>query len=134
MTTEIIIGGVGLIIAIATFIQSQKPQEIKLPEPKEEIENLKVHFLMNQKLSEEIQEILENYIVENNASEKLLFENMSFSKYLNFVREEHESGLSEKAYKMISQQLTRPIIESMLSSLQNQNNSLMMVKNTLKTL
>ena len=134
MTIEITIAIVGIVIALATYIQGQKPTEIKLPEPKEEIENLKVHFLMNQKLSLEIQEFLENYIVENNASEKLLFENMSFSKYLNFVREEHENGLSEKAYKMISQQLTRPIIESMLSSLQNQNNNLIMVKNTLKTL
>jgi len=59
---------------------------------------------------------------------------MSFSKYLNFVREEHENGLSDKAYQMISQQLTRPIIESMLSSLQNQYNNLIMVKNMLKTL
>lgn len=58
-----------------------------------------------------------------------------FFKYVNGKwYEEHENGLSEKAYKMISQQLTRPIIESMLSSLQNQNNNLIMVKNTLKTL
>jgi hypothetical protein len=111
MTIEITIAIIGIVIALATYIQGQKPTEIKLSEPKEEIENLKVHFLVNQKLSLEIQEILENYIVENNASEKLLFENMSFSKYLNFVREEHENGLSEIAGKMISQQLTRPIIE-----------------------
>jgi len=36
---------------------------------------------------------------------------MRFSKYLNFVRDAHENGFSEKTYKMISQQLTRrPII------------------------
>ncbi len=134
MTIEITIAVIGIVIALATYIQAQKPTEIKLPEPKEELESLKVHFLMNQKLSLEIQEILEDYINENNASEKLIFENMSFSKYLNFVREEHENGLSDKAYQMLSLQLTRPIIESMSLSLQNQYNNLTMVKNMLKTL
>ena len=134
MTIEITIAVIGIVIALATYIQAQKPTEIKLPEPKEELESLKVHFLMNQKLSLEIQEILEDYINENNASEKLIFENMSFSRYLNFVREEHENGLSDKAYQMLSLQLTRPIIESMSLSLQNQYNNLTMVKNMLKTL
>ncbi len=134
MTIEITIAVIGIVIALATYIQAQKPTEIKLSEPKEELESLKVHFLMNQKLSLEIQEILEDYINENNASEKLIFENMSFSKYLNFVREEHENGLSDKAYQMLSLQLTRPIIESMSLSLQNQYNNLTMVKNMLKTL
>ena len=134
MTIEITIAVIGVVIALATYIQAQKPTEIKLSEPKEELESLKVHFLMNQKLSLEIQEILEDYINENNASEKLIFENMSFSKYLNFVREEHENGLSDKAYQMLSLQLTRPIIESMSLSLQNQYNNLTMVKNMLKTL
>lgn len=135
MTTEIIIGIIGIVIAIATYIQGQKPNEIKLPEPKEEMDNLKVHFIMNQKLSLEVQNILEQYIVENNASEKLLFDNISFSKYLDFVKTEHENCLSEKVYQNLSEPIyTRANIESILQSLQSQNSNLMMVKNTLKTL
>ena len=135
MTTEIIIGIVGIGIAIATYLQGQKPSEIKLPEPKEEMDNLKVHFIMNQKLSLEIQNILEQHIMKNNASEKLLFENMSFSKYLDFVKTDYENCLSEKIFQTLSvNKLTRANIESMLLSLQNQNANLMMVKNMLKSL
>ena len=135
MTTEIIIGIVGIAIALATYKQGQKPNEIKFPKPKEEMDNLKVHFIMNQKLSLEIQDALEQYIIKNNASKKLLFENMSFSKYLDFVKKEHENCLSEKMYQTLSEPIyTRANIESMLLSLQNQNNNLMIVKNQLKTL
>lgn len=134
MTTEVIIGIIGLVIAIAAYKQSQKPQEIKLPEPKEEMDNLKANFLMNQKLSIEIQKMLEKYINENQASEKLFFEDLTFSMYLNFVKSEYENCLSEKVYENLSEPIfTRANIESMLISLQNQNTNLMMVKNLLKT-
>ena len=139
MTTEIIIGIIigiiGIGIAVATYIQGQKPNEIKLPEPKEEMDNLKVHFIMNQKLSLEIQNILEEYIIRNNASEKLLLENMSFSKYLDFLKTDYEKCLSEKIYQTLSELIfTRANIQSMLLSLQNQNTNLMTVKNMLKSL
>jgi hypothetical protein len=135
MTTEIIIGITGLVIALATYKQGLKPNVIKLPEPIEEIDNLKIHFIMNQKLSLDIQNVLEKYIVDNNASEKLFFENMSFSKYLDFVKTEHENCLTEKVYSNLSASVyTRANIESMLLSLQNQNTNLIMVKNMLKIL
>jgi hypothetical protein len=135
MSIEVIIGIIGLFIALAAYIQAQKPQEIKLPEPKEEMDNLKAHFLMNQKLSIEIQNLLEKYIIENQADEKLFFENMTFSKYLNFVKSEHENCLSEKIYQTLSEPIyTRSNIESMLTSLHNQNTNLMMVKNMIKSL
>jgi len=84
MTIEITIAIIGIVIALTTYIQGQKPTEIKLSEPNEEIENLKVHFLVNQKLSLEIQEILENYIVDNNAYEKLIFEKYELLKIPKF--------------------------------------------------
>ncbi len=135
MTIEIIIGVVAIIIAIATYKQAKKPQEIKVPEPKEEIDNLKAYFKMNQKLSMEIQEILEKYINEKQAAEEPFWENMTFSKYLDFVKSEHEKYLSEKLYETLSEPIyTRANIESMLVSLQNQNANLMMTGSMLKTL
>jgi len=135
MTIEIIIGIIGIVIAVAAYKQGQKPQEIKFPEPIEEMDNLKAHFKMNQKLSIEIQDILEKYIKENHAAKEIFFENMTFSKYLDFVKSEYESCLSEDVYKTISEPIyTRANIESMLVSLQNQNTNLLMVRNLLKTL
>lgn len=135
MSIEVIIGIIGIVVAIATYKQGQKPQEIKLPEPIEEMNNLKAHFRMNQKLSIEIQNMLEKYINENQAAKEIFFENMTFSKYLDYVKSEYESCLSENVYETISEPIyTRANIESMLPSLQNQNTNLLMVRNLLKTL
>lgn len=135
MSIEVIIGIIAILIAIATYKQGQKTQEIKFPKPIEEMNNLKAHFRMNQKLSIEIQNMLEKYINENQAAKEIFFENMTFSKYLDYVKSEHESCLSENVYETISEPIyTRSNIESMLASLQNQNTNLLMVRNLLKTL
>lgn len=136
MTTEIIIGGVGLIIAIATFIQSQKPQEIKFIEPKEEMDSLRVNFMTNQKMSLEIQELLEKYIEENRCSDELFFQNLTFSKYLEFIKSNYEECLSEKVYNrtLLNETYTRAIIENMSNSLQKQFDNLMLTKNYIKSL
>lgn len=136
MTIEILIGGIGLVIAIATFLQSQKPQEIRFVEPKEEMDSLRVNFMMNQKMSLEIQELLEKYIEENKCPDELFFQNLTFSKYLEFVKSNYEECLSEKVYNktLLNEIYTRPIIENMSNSLQNQFNNLIMVKNYIKSL
>lgn len=136
MTVELIIGGIGLIIAIATFVQSQKAQEIKFTEPIEEMDDLRVNFLMNQKMSLEVQALIENYIRKNQCSDELFFQNMTFSKYLEFIKNNYEECLSEKVYErtLSNKMYTRPIIASMSSSLQNQTNNLMLVKNYIKSL
>lgn len=135
MTTEII-GSVGLVIAIITFFQSQKPQEIKFIEPKEEMDSLRVNFKVNQKTSLEVQDLLEKYIEKNNCSNELFFQNLTFTKYLEFIKNNYEECLSEAIYqKTLSKEIyTRPIIDSMTSSLQNQYNNLMLVKNYIKSL
>lgn len=136
MTTEIVISLIGLFIAIATFIQSQKPQEIKFLEPNEEMESLKVSFKINQKISLEIQDLLMNYIENNKCSDELFFQKMTFSNYLQFVKDDYKQCLSNEVYeKTLSKEIyTRPIIETMSNSLQNQFQNLMMVKNYIKTL
>ncbi|TDW52691.1 hypothetical protein EV144_1011382 [Flavobacterium sp. 270] len=136
MTTEIIIGSIGLVIAIITFVQSQKPQEIKFIEPKEEMDNLKINFKVNQKTSLEVQDLLEKYIEKNNCSNQLFFQNLTFAKYLEFIKSNYEECLSETIYqRTLSNEIyTRPIIESMTSSLQNQYNNLLLVKNYIKSL
>lgn len=131
MSTEIIIGVAGLIIAIVTFIQSQKPQEVKFTEPNEEMDNLRINFRMNQKISLEVQDLLEKYIEKNNCSEELFFQNLTFSKYLEFVKNNYEECLSEKVYNktLLNEIYTRSIIENMSNSLQNQFDNLMLTKN-----
>lgn len=136
MTTEILIGLAGLLIALAAFIKSQKPQEIKFPLPKDEMLGLKMQFIINQKLSIEIQELLKSYIQLNQCSDELFYRNLTFSKYLDFLKNNYEEHLSEAVYeKTLSERIyTRPVIESMSKSLENQYNNLMLVKNHIKIL
>lgn len=136
MSIEILIGLIGLFIAIATFIQSQKPQEVKFTEPNEEMESLKVSFKVNQKISLEIQDLLGKYIENNQCSDELFFNQMTFSNYLQFVKDDYKECLSDEVYeRTISKDIyTRPIIASMSNSLQNQFQNLMLVKNYIKTL
>lgn len=135
MVIEIIIGLAGIAIAYASLKQAQKPHQILLPEPTEEMDNLKAHFLMNQQLSIEIQEILKSFITEKNAADKIFYDDMTFSKYLDFVKSTHEESLSEKIYKNLDEPIySRSNIMSMLSSLQTQNTNLLIVKNMLQNL
>jgi hypothetical protein len=131
MTIEILIGLAGLLIAIAAYIKSHKPQEIKFPVPKEEMFGLKMQFIINQKLSIEIQGLLKSYILSNQCSDELFYQNLTFSKYLDFLKNNYEESLSETVYeKTLSERIyTRPVIESMSKSLENQYNNLMLVKN-----
>jgi hypothetical protein len=132
MTTELIIGGIGLIIAIVTFVQSQKPQEVKFTKPTEEM----VNFKINQKMSLEIQDLLKNYIEKNDCADELFFQNLTFSKYLEFVKSNFEECLSDQVYEktLSDKTYTRPIIETMSNSLQSQFNNLMLTKNYIKSL
>jgi len=136
MSTEIIIGIIGVVIAIAAFLQSQKPQEVKFMEPKEEMDNLRVNFKMNQKMSLEVQNLLESHIEQNKCSNELFFQNLTFSKYLEFIKNNYEECLSEKIYEktLANEIYTRPVIETMFNSLQNQSNNLMLVRNYIKSL
>jgi CRISPR/Cas system CMR-associated protein Cmr5 small subunit len=136
MTTEILIGLAGLLIAIAAFIKSHKPQEIVFPVPREEMHGLKMQFIINQKLSIEIQDLLKSYIESSQCSDELFYQNLTFSKYLDFLKNKHVESLSETVYeKTLSERIyTRPVIENMSKSLENQYNNLMLVKNQIKIL
>jgi len=133
MSIEIVIGIVGLAIAFAAYQKSKKPTEIKLPPPTEEMDNLKANFKVNQRLSTEIQNLLENIIRDKRAGDELfVISGLTFSNYLKFVKQQTEDSLSDKIYDGLSEPVyTRANIESMHMSLMEQQKNLMMVKSVL---
>jgi hypothetical protein len=100
------------------------------------MDSLRVNFKVNQKASLEVQDLLEKYIEKNKCSEEIFFQNLTFSKYLDFMKNNYEECLSDKVYeRTLSNEIyTRPIIESMSNSLQNQSSNLMLAKNYIKSL
>src|SRR6478752_3315582 len=99
MIIEIVIGLISLCIAIVTFVQSQKPQEVKFIEPNEEMDELKISSKVNQKMSLEIQDLLEKHIKSKKCSNELFFQKMTFAKYLQFLKDNYNECLSDEVYE-----------------------------------
>lgn len=126
---EKIIAILGLIIAWLTFKYSF------LSKPKEEFNHLKLQFRTNQKLSQEVQKQLENYIVKANAGDDFLLPNVTFKNYLTEIKEAHSENLSDKLYNQLDNlDLPKSAILSMTRSLETQFNGLLEIQTKLRLL
>ncbi len=71
---------------------------------------------------------MEEYCKKNNAYDKFIFEDITFSQYIKLLKHSQESDLSEDLLKKtIEFPLTTPMINSMVKSLENQFNELLKV-------
>lgn len=126
---EIVIGILGLIIAIITFKYSF------FSKPTEELNHLKVQFRATQRLSNEVQKEIKAYISNANAADKLMFPNVTFSAYLSQMEESYQENLSEILYnKSEKLELTKSNILSMTKSLETQFSSLLEIQTQMKLL
>ncbi|MCG6189265.1 hypothetical protein [Maribellus maritimus] len=120
---EILIGLVALIVAILTFKFSF------FRKPKDELEHLKIQFKATQNLSNKIQNELTIYISKNNASNEIIFGDITCSRYLSKMKESSEKNLSDKLFDNFDElKLTKPTILSMTKSLEEQFNALLQVQ------
>jgi len=116
---EILIGIFGLIIAIATFWYSF------FRKPKEELLHLKAQFKATQSISKELQSEIEKYISKTGRGDELMFSNISYSSYLNTLKETYKENLSDELYAKLERlNLTKSIIHSMIKSLDSQFSAL----------
>ncbi len=124
---EIIIGILGLIIAVLTFWYSFYKK------PKEELLHLKAQFKATQKLSENLQVELENYIAKTNSADQPIFPNISFGSYLNEMKESYKENLSDELYnKLDNLNLSKSINQSMIESLETQFSALQQIQIEIK--
>jgi len=126
---EIIIGILGLLIAIITFYFSY------FKEPKEEIDHLKVQFRATQSLSKEVQNKIEKYATKTNSWDKLILPNITFEAYLKQMKEAYDENLSDELFKrLFNTKLTKPNIQSMTKSLETQFSALQQMNTQAKVL
>ncbi|WP_298514253.1 hypothetical protein [uncultured Kordia sp.] len=123
---EITIGVLALILIIAIIAFEyrlfSKPKE-------EETDPLEAQFKATQKLSEEVQLDIENYILKANAADQLLFKDMTFSNYLAHMRKTHNENLSESLYERLSSlELTQSNTVFIIKSLEFQFSALLQMK------
>jgi hypothetical protein len=123
---EIVIGIVGLWIAIKTY---QKSFSSKLPEPKEEKDNLLANYKMTQRLSLEVQQQILSYI-EKGYGDKEMYPNITFKQFLIIAKDEFDKSLSDKLYNDLRDlPMTKSNIASMLNMIETQNESLTELRN-----
>ncbi|WP_159020118.1 hypothetical protein [Algibacter sp. L3A6] len=116
---ENIIAIISLVIAALTFWFTFQSK------PKEELDNLKVLFKSTQNISQDLQIELENYINKTESGDLDIFPNISFSTYLAELKKSSKENLSDELYnKFDTMGLTKPVIDSMSKSLENQFNGL----------
>ncbi|MCH2196512.1 hypothetical protein [Kordia sp.] len=133
---EITIGILALILIIAIvafeYRLFSKPKEEKVVV---ETDPLEVQFKATQKLSEEVQLDLENYILKANAADKLLFKDMTFANYLAHMKETHNENLSDSLYERLSDlELTKSNTVFIIKSLEFQFSALLQMKTKMQLL
>lgn len=134
---EIAIGILGFIIVIIAveYFFFYKRKEQKEEKEEEYIDPLEVRFKATQKLSEEVQLEIENYILKANAADKLLFKDMTFSNYLAHLKETHNENLSDSLYERLRNlELTKSNSVFLIKSLEFQFSALLQIKNKMQLL
>ncbi|APU98525.1 MULTISPECIES: hypothetical protein [Sphingobacterium] len=117
-----ILGAIASIITILTFRNDHSKK------PNEEREFFIAQFQSTRSLSLSVLKKMEEYCKKNNAYDKFIFEDITFSQYIKLLKHSQESDLSEDLLKKtIEFPLTTPMINSMVKSLENQFNELLKV-------
>jgi hypothetical protein len=125
---EIFIGIVGLLIAWLTY---QKTFH-SVPDTTEYKENMLAVFITTQKLSLEVQSLVQQYIDEKDGANKEMYPNITFQEFLHIAKDEFDKSLSDKLYQDLKgKDFTKSNIETLLRMIETQNNSLIELRNQL---
>ncbi|MNU24749.1 hypothetical protein D3C71_130800 [compost metagenome] len=90
---------------------------------------------MTRALSQEVQKLIENYICQYDASNKLMYDGITFGQYLNLMKTKFNESFNDEMFRFLdSKELSKPTIESMTKSLEQQFSSLQQVQCQMKTL
>ena len=112
---EVLIATLSLVVAILTLWYGY------FRKPKEELQHLKAQFRATQSLSKELQTELEDFINITHCGEDFIFQNVSYSAYLNLLKDSYQENLSDDLFfKLDKLNLTKNIINSMIKSLEKQ--------------
>jgi hypothetical protein len=132
MEVGVVVSIIGVIIAYMTYVNTfKKPAPVfDQPEPKETKENLLAHYRVAQTLSKDVQLLLEKYINQNNAGDVEMFPTITYQKYLDTLKAEHEKCLSDTLYTNVQNlKLSQENIDSMQKSISTQSDVLSQIKN-----
>lgn len=125
---EIYIGIAGLFIAWLTYHKTFNSK----PDVAEEKENFLSVYKSTQKLSLEVQSLIQKYIDEKDGGSKEMYPNITFQEFLVIAKDEFDKSLSDKLYNDLKNQtFTKSNIASLLKMVETQNNSLIELRNQL---
>lgn len=116
---EITIGILGLLIAWFTY------KKTFLDKPKEEIEHLIIQFRSTQATSMKVRNDLISISKKHSLGSSELFPGISIDAYVRLMDESYQKNLSDdRLSKTIELNPSKPILESMINSLERQHTEL----------
>ncbi|WP_367331398.1 hypothetical protein [Sphingobacterium multivorum] len=117
-----ILGAIASAVAILAFRNDHAKKR------KEEKEFLILQFSSTRRLSLSVTEKLENYCKKYNAFNDPMFEGTTFGEYILMLKNSQKKNLSKQILDtMFSLSPTKPMIDSMVKSLENQFNELLKI-------
>lgn len=117
-----ILGAIASVVAILAYRNDHAKK------PKEEKEFLILQFNSTRSLSLSVTEKLENYCKKYNAFNDPMFEGTTFGQYILMLKKSQEKNLSKEILDtMLSLSPTKPMIDSMVKSLEKQFNELLKI-------
>jgi len=117
-----VLGAVASVVAILAYRNDHAKK------PKEGKEFLILQFNSTRSLSLSVTEKLENYCKKYNAFNEPMFEGTTFGQYILMLKKSQEKNLSKELLDtMLSLSPTKPMIDSMVKSLENQFNELLKI-------
>lgn len=117
-----VLGAVASVVAILAYRNDHAKK------PNEEKEFLILQFNSTRSLSLSVTEKLENYCKKYNAFNDLMFEGTTFGEYILMLKNSQKKNLSKEILDtMLSLSPTKPVIDSMVKSLENQFNELLKI-------
>lgn len=127
---------VGFVIAIlGLYIAWSTYRKTYFSKPIEEKENLLALFRTAQALSLQLQSELLRYATDNDKMQSLIFEGISFEKYISTMKASYASNLSDQLYgELTRMDLSKSNIASMTKSIENQIEALNILQSNLKAI
>lgn len=129
---------VAIVIGILSIILGVLAYHYSIRKDVKEVKELKDHLLLlilgTQKSSLQLRTDLINYTNANNAHDKLIFEGITFAKYIKEMETSFELNLSNEVYeKVIKTKYTKANLNSMIASLEKQSEAIEMMQKETNT-
>lgn len=98
-----------------------------MPRPNEEMDNIHIHFKMNQKVTAEIKKSLEDYIEKNDADRETFYKEVTFAAVLRNLEKDYGTYL-QPSFESNNRNLSHTDIETICNNMEKHFHELLQLQ------